>query len=193
MGTWLLAFWITVILIIAVRYRKNRLRESLLDRNRAGHAAQPVASGHHKVIQVKGVREFELHRMLSGFSQLYPGDNIVRISSRTLGSDDHVLCISDEMDLERFFYLVNYLVYPRELNVRLEVIGWATLRNGDALLPDLGIEKKAMFYIPEEDKEFDNVYMTTEDNIGYKLSFNLSDRRRLTSPPRSYVRPVQDE
>jgi len=42
-----------------------------------------------------------------------------------------------------------------------------------------------MLFVPADDTAGDNVYMTTEDNTGYKLAFGLRDRKiveRYVSP-----------
>jgi hypothetical protein len=50
--------------------------------------------------------------------------------------------------------------------------------------------KKAVLFIPVDDTEHDNVYMTTSDNIGYKLGFAVGEQKQLlTSPERRFVSP----
>lgn len=47
-----------------------------------------------------------------------------------------------------------------------------------------------MLYIPPDDEEYDNVYMTTEDNIGYKVGFAVNEQKQLLeNPVSSYSEP----
>ena len=49
------------------------------------------------------------------------------------------------------------------------------------------VNKKVMIYIPAEDEEHDNVYLTTEDNIGFKMGFGIGEAGRLLeNPPMLY-------
>ncbi len=43
-----------------------------------------------------------------------------------------------------------------------------------------------MLFVPENDIDCDNVYLTTEDNIGYKLCFD-DTQQRLDFPAQHYV------
>ncbi len=41
-----------------------------------------------------------------------------------------------------------------------------------------------MLYIPSDDKEYDNVYLTSSDNIGYKLGFAVGHETQLLDSPK---------
>jgi hypothetical protein len=46
-----------------------------------------------------------------------------------------------------------------------------------------------MLFVSDFDKEYDNVYMTTSDNIGYKLSFAKGEEKQLfDKPEKSFVK-----
>ena len=36
-----------------------------------------------------------------------------------------------------------------------------------------------VLYVPADDKDYDNVYLTTIDDIGYKLGFAYNDEKQL--------------
>ena len=47
-----------------------------------------------------------------------------------------------------------------------------------------------MLFIPADDKDYDNVYLTTIDNIGYKLGFAHGDEKQLLAAPKmEYIEP----
>ena len=43
-----------------------------------------------------------------------------------------------------------------------------------------------MLYIPSDDKEYDNIYLTTEDNKGYKLGFAVGGLETLNIPKENF-------
>ena len=50
-----------------------------------------------------------------------------------------------------------------------------------------------MLYLAVNDKEYDNVFLTTSDNIGYKLGFAAGEEKQLLKEPKeTYVAPTVD-
>ena len=46
-----------------------------------------------------------------------------------------------------------------------------------------------MIFIPKWDEEHDNVYLTTEDNLGFKMGFGLGEaHQKLDRPALSYMK-----
>lgn len=46
-----------------------------------------------------------------------------------------------------------------------------------------------MLYVSDHDTEYDNVFMTTSDNIGYKLGFAIGEEKQLLErPEKNYLR-----
>ncbi|GAA3960331.1 hypothetical protein GCM10022210_05030 [Mucilaginibacter dorajii] len=87
-------------------------------------------------------------------------------------------------------FFVNYLAYPEDLNINPEVTGWTTTSPGDYWIKSGAVSKKAMLFLPKIDTEYDFVLMTTEDNIGYKLSFASRAQKQLPAlPERNYTTP----
>lgn len=64
-----------------------------------------------------------------------------------------------------FFYLVNYLCYPEKMEDRQYAEGFRSLTEngfkGD----------RALIYIPEEDTDYDNVYVVTDKDEVFKVDF----------------------
>jgi len=83
---------------------------------------------------------------------------------------------------------VNYLNYPEGFkNYHPEVKAWYTARAGDEWITNEIAGKKVMIFIPEWDEEYDNVYLTTIDNTGYKMGFAAGDHhKRLNEPALKY-------
>ncbi len=47
-----------------------------------------------------------------------------------------------------------------------------------------------MLFVSDFDTEYNNVFLTTSDNIGYKLGFAMGEEKQpLNSPEKSYIKP----
>lgn len=45
------------------------------------------------------------------------------------------------------------------------------------------VNKSVMIFIPAWDKEYDNVYLTTQDNNGYKMGFAVGEEHHKLDKP----------
>lgn len=50
-----------------------------------------------------------------------------------------------------------------------------------------------MLFVSDNDTEYDNIFLTTSDNIGYKLGFAMGEEKQLLNrPEKSYVKQPID-
>ena len=71
-----------------------------------------------------------------------------------------------------------------------DVTAWTTTKSNDTWITEKSANKKVMLFIPSDDTEHDNVYMTTSDNIEYKLGFAVGEEKQLlNTPKRRYIPP----
>ena len=77
-----------------------------------------------------------------------------------------ILKIDKSIDDTLFFYLVNYFAYPLDFEETFEVVGYTTITEYKILM-----NKRVCVFINEQDTEYDNVWLTTEDNETYKFDF----------------------
>ena len=75
-----------------------------------------------------------------------------------------------ELDNERFYYLVNYLKYPEKINYNIDIHGYVKLEDS-TMYPSEIIGKRAMIYIPENDKDYDYVYGVLQNGVTFKSDF----------------------
>lgn len=87
-----------------------------------------------------------------------------------LGQERYLIVADKRINNEYFNYLINYLRYPEGIEYNISVEGYTTLCDKE-MYPKNLLDKKAQIYIPDNDKEYDNVYLTTEDNETYKIDF----------------------
>lgn len=80
--------------------------------------------------------------------------------------DRHVITTDARLDNTRFYYLVNYMDFPIGIEHKVEIAGFTTGKDNNILK-----NKKLHVYISGNDSEGDNVFVTTSENINYKVDF----------------------
>jgi len=95
-----------------------------------------------------------------------------------------------DIDFVHYCFFVNYLKYPNDIFYKADIKAWTTTRPGDDWMTKEIVNKKVMLFVPDDDTEYDNVYLTTEDNIGYKMGFAVGETsQRLDEPKMKYRKP----
>lgn len=73
---------------------------------------------------------------------------------------------------------------------QFKTTGWATTKATDTWITESSVNKNVMLFVSEFDTEYDNVFLTTSDNIGYKLGFAMGEEKQLLNQPeKKYVKP----
>lgn len=99
------------------------------------------------------------------------------------GRGNHLIQADRRLDNERFFYLVNYLNYPENIEYKIDIEGYTKGKDKNEL-----INKDLLVYISPTDKEYDNVFVATSDNKNFKVDFGgkiteTRDKRLFKYPP----------
>jgi hypothetical protein len=160
------------------------------DTRRPSQSALPTQTKQNdKLIFVKGISHADLKRVLTGFCNMYNKESFQaqpRLTKLTEG--EFAITFPYDIDFEIFCYFINYIEYPMELTWSPNLTAWTTTKNSDTWITERSANKKAMLFIPTDDTEHDNVYMTTQDNIGYKLGFALGGEKQLLTFPGGTIR-----
>ncbi|MGQ3677993.1 hypothetical protein [Tenacibaculum discolor] len=82
------------------------------------------------------------------------------------GRGNHIIQADKRLDNEQFFYLVNYLNYPENIEYKIDVEGYTKGKDKHQLR-----DKDLLVYISQTDREYDNVFVTTSDNENFKVDF----------------------
>lgn len=94
-----------------------------------------------------------------------------------------------DIDFEIYCYLINYLNYPIGFDRQFKTIGWTTTKSTDSWVTEKSANKNVMLFISDFDTEYDNVFLTTTDNIGYKLGFAMGEEMQLLDKPeKNYIK-----
>jgi hypothetical protein len=154
-------------------------------------AAKPIALVENdKIIFVSNINAEDIKKALIDFCNIYNKEKYIAIPRLTTRSpNSFVVTFPFDTDFVTFCYAVNYLKYPIDIKVLPIVTAWATTKEGEDWITDKSKNKKVMLFLADDDNEFDNVFMTTEDNIGYKLGFAIGKEKQLLKAPKELYRP----
>ena len=150
-----------------------------------------------KVIFVRGWDESEITRIIGDFVAMYENDGYpaYTIEPKKQSEKFYRLTFPQDVHPRLFIYLLNYVAYPFdfELRNRSIIVGGKTTLNADfeGLDPQL-LGKNAILYIPENDEERTVVYMRTESGVTLAHSFveikwKRVDQARLSSDVKKLV------
>lgn len=126
----------------------------------------------NNIILIKGGEYSKIRQALSQWLSLYCDnlDDDFFFELYAIGNEEYIIKAPNSLDNENFNYLVNYLYYPNDIQYKVNIEGFTTAKN-NRLFPKEYLNKKLLLYIPETDKEGDNVYAVTSDNENIKIDF----------------------
>ena len=142
------------------------------------HAAREPASApnsiNKKEIIVSGWSSEELSGILTDFADFYSNDLGPNFDFQVCPHDNGSTWITFPHDIpaQQYSFLINYLQYPKNHDLKahsISVVGKALLSPDFHAPSNLG-GKKAVFYIPSNDQDYDLVYVRVGDET-FKNSF----------------------
>jgi len=124
------------------------------------------------IIIIEGGSYINVKKALKDWINLYVEsiDPDVEFELYNDGGARHIIKIENNLSNELFNYLVNYLEYPEGINYKVTVEGY-TVANDKHIYPKDCINKYIQVFIPENDREHENVFVASEDNGVYKIDF----------------------
>jgi len=147
-----------------------------------------------KLVIVKGVNYEDLKSALKGYCNMYNKEDFAALPRLVKLSDrEFAITFPYDIEFELYCYFVNYIKYPMDIKYNPEVTAWTTTKETGGWITEKSANKKVMLFIAEDDNEHDNVFLTTEDNIGYKLGFAVGEEKQfLETPKKRYFTPPID-
>ncbi|MEK7227852.1 MAG: hypothetical protein AAB681_00665 [Patescibacteria group bacterium] len=148
-----------------------------------------------KLVVVKNAQYDDLKKVLNDFCAIYNSDKLVVTPRLTKISDtEFTITFPYDTDFVTYSFLVNYLKYPKDIKSwNADVNAWLTTKSSDQWITEKSANKKVRLFLALDDREYDNVFLTTEDNIGYKLGFAAGETSQLLgSPKEPYIAPTVD-
>jgi hypothetical protein len=147
-----------------------------------------------KLVLVNNISHEDIRRVITGFCTMDDQNSYPAFPRLTKITDSQfAITFPYDIEFEIFCYFTNYLKYPMDFEGNMDVAAWTTTTETDKWISEKSANKKVLLFIPEDDTEHDNVYLTTADNIGYKLSFAVGEEKQLLSTPKkAFVAPPID-
>lgn len=136
------------------------------------------------IIKIEGGAYTDVKKALRQWISLYSEniDESLKFEVFKNGKGNHVIRVDERIDITSFFYLINYLKYPENIKYKINVEGFTIGKEHVELL-----DKRLLIYISENDKNYDNVYVVTEENKTYTIDFGgkiteLPNERKYAYP-----------
>jgi len=178
---------ILIALILKSCLPKNDNKE-FKDTSRQNISEQKKLIQNDKIIIVDGARYEDIKKATLQFCNIYNKQNLVAIVKLTKISENlSVLTFPYDIDFGTLCFLTNYLYYPNEIFYKADIKAWTTTRPNDDFISNENENQYSMLFIPNDDKEYDNVYMTTKENKGYKLGFAIGKSKNLFFPKLNFI------
>lgn len=143
-----------------------------------------------KEIIVSGWNEEDLSTALDDFIGQGASGSPPKIGMQKRFENLYSLTFPEDIAASGFVALVNYLNYPIDLSLAgrtITVAGKATLNAAFAGMPGSLMGKTAIFYVPENDEDYDVVYLRTEAGDVFAKSLNQAGGWRRVDDPRISV------
>ena len=144
-----------------------------------------------KLVMIEDAGEEDVKKILKDFCALYNIENcqaimrLVKVSEKKFA-----VTFPYDMEFEIFCFFVNYANYPSDFKTRFHAKAWTTKKHTDTWITAAGNNEKIMLYVLDDDTEYDNVFITTIDNVGYKLGFAMGEEKQLLNKPElDYIKP----
>lgn len=148
----------------------------------------------NKLVIVDNISKAEIESILTSFCNMYNKESFeVQPRLYTVSERQFAITFPYDIEFDIYCYFVNYLHYPMGFDKSFDVSAWETTGQARGWITEKSANKKVMLFIPEDDSEHDNVFLTTDDNIGYKLGFARGgETQLLQTPKKRYFAPTID-
>lgn len=182
---------VTIAIFVAWTRFKNQKPQPDTDTSRPQEHFFPTNKvANDKLVIVEDVNENDITKILQEFCNLY-NKEMFQALPRLIKLSDNKFAVTFPYDInfEIYCYFINYVNYPMGFNRNFKTIGWTTTKKSDIWTTEKSVNKNVMLYVSDFDKEYDNVFLTTSDNIGYKLGFAMGEEKQLLDrPEKNYVK-----
>ena len=137
-----------------------------------------------KIILVKGWNEIEIQKIINGFIESYKGDGYPAYAIEPHKKEENVFRLTFPKDIHPtlFTFLINYLAYPFDLDFenRSVIVGGKTTLSAEFDgVESAFVGKRAVLYVPQDDRDHDVVYMQIESGINFANSFTELKWKRV--------------
>ena len=186
---------VVAIVLFAWTKLKNQKPQPDTDTRRPSENIFPTDKvANDKLVIVEDASENDIKKILQEFCNSYNKETY-QVIPRLAKLSDKKFAITFPYDInfEIYCYFINYVNYPMGFDRHFKTIGWASTKPTDTWITEKSANKNVMLFVSDFDTEYDNIFLTTSDNIGYKLGFAMGEEKQLLDrPDKSYVKQPID-
>ncbi len=182
-----------IILVIAVLigsflfYRKNKNTSDFDNTKRSDKNKPSEFIENDKIIIIKNIRIKILKKIITQFCNGYNQNNWKILPKLTIEKFQFAITFPYDVEFDTFCYFINYLKYPSNIedpnSYKPDIKAWCKTKSNDKWMTPEISNKKIIVFIPDWDEEYDNVYLTTQDNIGFLMGFAIGDMSKKLDKP----------
>lgn len=188
----------TLILVIAIAIVTIVLyscipREKEKKSNRPSPETKPITLvPNDKLVHVSNVSKANIAKVLMQFCDLYNKESFRALPRLIIISEkEYAITFPFDVDFVTFCIFVNYLHYPFDVKYEPRIRAWTSTKESDEWIERPVKGQRVMLFIPKDDDEYDNVYLTTESHFGVIVGFAIGHHFRPLSHPRElYDAPI---
>ncbi|MDN3706542.1 hypothetical protein QW060_26300 [Myroides ceti] len=176
---------IAIITFFACTKLKNQTSKPDTDTRRPSEKYFPKKKiMNDKIVIIEDIDESDAKKIIQEFCNSYNKETfqVIPVLSK-LSDKKFAVTFPYDIQFEFFCYFINYVNYPMGFDRHFKTVGWTTTKPNDTWITDKSVNKKVMLFVSDFDTEYDNVFMTTNDNIGYKLGFAMGEEKQLLNNP----------
>lgn len=178
----IIAIIAVIVIVIKACVSGNKLQN---DPSRPNVEKPALKKPNDKIIVVNNAVHNDIKKALTEFCNIYNKNDYAALPRLwQLSANKFVITFPYDIDFQTYCFAVNFLNYPIDIKWNAKVYAWCTAHETDQWITEKSANKTIMLYLAVDDKEYDNVFLTTQDNIGYKLGFAMGHETQLLSIPK---------
>jgi hypothetical protein len=147
----------------------------------------PKATGiqrNNPLVLVKDMDPGELKKQVLSFCKTYSRQNYHAVFRITAVSESMVaISFPKKIEFELLCYFICFLQNPANADLKPNVAGWTRASLSDPWINHLSMNKAVMLFTTADGIESNAIFLTTSDNIGFKLNLAPGGTELLLDNP----------
>ena len=137
-----------------------------------------------KLVLIEKITVTDIDRVLKDFCGLY-NETAYQALPRLhkISETRYAVTFPYDIAFPIFCFFVDHANYPIDFEEAYDAIGWTTTKREETWITDKSANKRVMLFVSPDEKAGGSIYLTTEDNIGYKLNFGSENGAQLLDTP----------
>ena len=176
---------VAVLYFIWQKFKNQKPNADIVTSKPPAELLLPQERQNDKLVIVRDTSCTDLQTIVMDFCNMYNKESCQAQPRLTkITETEFAITFPFDIEFEIFCYFINYIQYPIGFDKSFNVTGWTTTKRGDNWITEKSANKEVMLFIPLDDTDHDNVFMTTADNIGFKLGFSMEEEKQLLAEPK---------